>query len=179
MALGEAYSIAGSVKGLAAARDAFKALPEIARDAMADATFTTVSEIVRAAKQRLLANGSIQTRTLYNAITFSLSLKTGRGRAGIERVTTRVSNSSTSKRTFKIKGRIVSMTNKAGVASQRIMRPSKYGHLVEFGGRGGKLRARPFMLPATESQRLPYLERCKNAGKVMERQMAVIGMRNL
>jgi hypothetical protein len=173
------FSIEGNVAGLRSAKAAFQALPEIVRDAMADATFTTVSEIARIAKQRLSANGSIQTRTLYNALGFTMSMKTGRGRAGIQNVTTRVSNDSSSKRTFKVKGRVVTTVNRSGVAASRIVRPTKYGHLVEFGARGGKMRAAPFMLPATENQKAPYLDRCKRAGKVIEQQTSAIGARGI
>ncbi len=173
------FAIEGHVAGLKSAKAAFQALPEIARDAMADATFTTASEIARIAKQRLLSNGSILTRTLYNAIGFTMNMKTGRGRAGIQNVTTRVSNDSSSKRTFRVKGRVVTTVGRSGVATSRIVRPSKYGHLVEFGGRGGKMPAKPFMIPAAENQKAPYLDRCKRAGKVIEQQTAAIGARGI
>lgn len=174
----DAYAIAGYVQGLREAKAAFQALPEITRDAMNDATFTTVSEIARLAKQRVLTSPSVQTRTLYNALGFTMNYKNGRGRAGIQNVTTRVSNTAIRK-TFKVKGRIVSRVSRDGKVSQRIVRPSKYGHLVEFGGRGGKMPAEPFMIPATESQKGPYLERCTRAGKQIEQQAANIGMRNI
>jgi hypothetical protein len=173
------FAVEGHVAGLRQAKAAFQALPEITRDAMAAATFTTVSEIARIAKQRLLANGSIQTRTLYNALGFTMNMKNGRGRAGIQNVTTRISNDSASKRTFKVKGRIVSTVSRSGAVTQRVVRPSKYGHLVEFGARGGQMRAAPFMLPAAENQKAPYLDRCRQAGKAIERHAANIGMRNL
>lgn len=173
-----AYAIQGYIQGLREAKAAFQALPEITRDALNDATFTTVSEIARLAKQRVLTSPSIQTRTLYNAIGFSMNVKNGRGRAGIQNVTTRVSNTAIRK-TFKVKGRIISRVSRDGKVSQRIVRPSKYGHLVEFGGRGGKMPAEPFMIPATESQKAPYLDRCKRSGKTIEQDAAAIGMRNL
>ena len=173
------FAVQGHIAGLRQAKAAFQALPELTRDAMAAATFTTVSEIARIAKQKLLANGSIQTRTLYNAIGFTMNTKNGRGRVGIQNVTTRVSNDLSSKRTFRVKGRVVTTVGRSGVATSRIVRPSKYGHLVEFGGRGGKMRAAPFMLPAAENQKAPYLDRCKRAGKVIEQQTAAIGARGI
>jgi hypothetical protein len=35
------------------------------------------------------------------------------------------------------------------------------------------------MIPATEAQAEPYLQRCRAAGSVIERNTAAIGMRNL
>ena len=173
------FSIQGHAESLRQAKAAFQALPAITAEAMADATFTTASEIARIAKQQLLSNGSIWTRTLYDSIGFNMNMKTGRGRVGIKNVTTRISNDSASKRTFKVKGRVITTTSSSGVSKSRIVRPSKYGHLVEFGGRGGKMAAKPFMIPAAESQKGPYLDRCRHAGKVIERNAAAIGMRGL
>lgn len=39
--------------------------------------------------------------------------------------------------------------------------------------------AEPFMIPATESQKAPYLDRCKRSGKTIEQDAAAIGMRNI
>lgn len=174
----DAYAIAGRVQGLREAKAAFQALPELTRDGLNDATFTTVSEIARLAKLRLLTNPSIATRTLYNAVGFSMNWKSGRGKAGIQNMTTRVSNTSV-RRTFRVKGRIVTTTRRDGSVQSRVVRPSKYGHLVEFGARGGQMPKEPFMIPATESQQQPYLQRCQRAGKQIEQQAAAIGMRNL
>lgn len=172
------YAIAGHVQGLREAKAAFQALPEVTRDALNDATFTTVSEIARLAKLRLKMNPSVDTGTLYNAVGFQMNWKSGRGRAGIQNVTTRVSNVAM-KRTFKVKGRIVSAVSRSGQVRQRIVRPTQYGHLVEFGGRGGEMRPEPFMVPSAEAQQAPYLERCQRAGKAIERRMAARGGRVL
>jgi len=55
--------------------------------------------------------------------------------------------------------------------------PWRYAHLVEFGG--VRLHAQPFMIPAAEQEKAPFLARYKAAGAAIERNMANIGMRNL
>lgn len=171
-----AFAIAGHVQGLREAKAAFQALPAITRDALANATFATTSEIARIAQQRLRSNPSIRTRTLHDAIGFQMNWKSGRGRAGIKNVTTTLRVNG---RKVKVKGRIVAGRNGSASTAQgaKRIRPSQYGHLVEFGGRSGKMPAEPFMIPAAESQKGPYLDRCKHAGKAIEQRMSAIGRR--
>lgn len=155
-------AIAGHVQGLREAKAAFQALPEIVRDAMLAATELTVSEIARHAKARIQSSPSIQTRSLLNAIAWRVTRSNGRGRVGVTNATTAIAGTGGSalKRT-----------------GARLIRPARYAHLVEFGTRDSA--AEPFMVPAAESQKQPYLERCKHAGKVIEQKSAVIGMRHL
>lgn len=175
------YSAAGQaglavkIQGLREAKAAFQKLPEITRDAMNVATFTTVSEIARLAKGRVLASPSVQTRALYNAIGFSVTPTNGRGRAGIQNVTTSVSR--VNGRNVKVKGIVTSSRRHVVMGGALVRNPRRYAHLVEFGSR--KMKAEPFMLPAAESQKQPYLDRCMKAGKVIEQQMAAIGGRLL
>jgi HK97 gp10 family phage protein len=170
-------AIQAHVQGLREAKAAFQALPEIVRDAMLDATETTVREIVRHAKARVTNSPSIQTRSLLNAIAWSINRKSGLGKAGVTSgSTTGYFSAGTGvagelkKRT--IKGVIIGSGRKA-----RLVRPSRYAHLVEFGAR--HMKAEPFMMPAAESQKQPYLSRCRAAGKQIEKNTAAIGARNL
>lgn len=55
--------------------------------------------------------------------------------------------------------------------------PWRYAHFVEFGST--RLHAQPFMIPAAEGEKGPFLARYKAAGPGIERTMANIGMRNL
>src|SRR3954468_19457828 len=80
--------LAAKIQGLREAKAAFQALPEVFRNRLLAATETTLSEIVRAAKARVLSSPSVQTRNLYNAIGYSLTKSNGRGKAGIQNVTT-------------------------------------------------------------------------------------------
>jgi len=135
------------IRGLKEAKAAFQALPEVFRERLGDATETTVREIVRGAQNRLASSPSIRTRALYNAVIWSMSRKTGRGRAGISNVSIG-----------------------AGGAEARSDKPSQRAHFVEFGT--SKMKAEPFMIPAAESQIQPYLDRCRAAGKEAERDLA-------
>jgi HK97 gp10 family phage protein len=157
----DAAAIAGHIQGLREAKAAFQALPEIVRDRLNVATSTTASEIARAAKANLLASPSIQTRSLYNHVTWSMNEKNGRAKVGVASGTTRGTGASAK---IKFKGVVV---------GGKLIRPSRYAHLVEKGTR--HFEAEPFMLPAAESQTAPYLDRCERAGKQIEGAVAAIG----
>lgn len=172
----DSTATAGYVQGLREAKAAFQALPEVTRDRLNDATRVTVQEISRLGKASVLASPSIQTRTLYNAIGWSLNEKNGRGRAGVSNITTTINLGD---RKIRIKGNLVA--GRGGSASigagAKLIRPSRYAHLVEFGAR--HMPAEPFMIPAAETETQPYLRRCVAAGKLIETDLAHIGSRNL
>ena len=180
-----ADAIAGHVQGLREAKAAFQALPEVVRDRMLDATETTVREIVRHAQARLASSPSIRTRTLYNHVKWSVNKKNGRGKAGVATGTTTMTERANfakgviGGRTIRVKGILVAGKGGSASTSQgaKLIRPSRYAHLVEFGAR--HMPAEPFMIPAAESQKQPYLDRCRAAGKHVEKDVAHIGMRNL
>lgn len=166
-----AASLSGHIRGLREAKAAFQAMPALMREDLNDATELTVREISRHAQARVQSSPSIRTRTLLNAIGWSLNRKSGRGRAGVSNVTTTISNPSlgtVGRATVKIKGAIVSHRGRT-----LLVRPSRYAHLVEFGAR--HMRAEPFMIPSTEGQKQPFLDRCRHAGKKLETQMAAKG----
>lgn len=158
-------AIAGYVRGLKEAKAAFQALPQIVRDALNTATEATAREIARNAKARVLASPSIQTRSLYDAIGWSMNKNNGRGRAGISNVTTTIRVGG---KAFRIKGKVV---------GSRLIRPSRYAHLVEFGAR--HMPAEPFMIPSAEIETPAYLRRCQLAGRQIEKDAAAVGARYL
>lgn len=172
----DANAIAGHVRGLSEAKAAFQALPDAMRVRLNGATRTTLSEIVRHAKARIQASPSIETRSLYNSIAFSLNERSGRGRAGVNNGTTTITMGD---RKIRIKGTLKAGTGGSALTSAgaKLIRPSRTAHLVEFGSRN--MRAEPFMIPAAKSQEQPYLDRCRQAGKEVEQDLAAIGMRNL
>lgn len=133
------------VQGLREAKAAFQALPVVFRDRLLSATETTASEIVRAARARVLASPSVQTRRLYDAIEYRITKTNGRARVGV--------------------------TNVAFPDSRGFVdRPALRAHFVEFGTRN--MPAEPFMIPAAESQTQHYLTRCQAAGREAERDLA-------
>jgi len=172
----DATALAGHIRGLREAKAAFQALPAAMRERTNDATETTVREIARHAQSRILSNPSVQSRSLYKAIGWSLNKNNGRGRAGVANVTSTITLGSGKK--FRVKGILVAGKGGSASTSQgaKLIRPSRYAHLVEFGTR--RQQAEPFMMPAAKSQEQPYLQRIIRAGKDVEKDLAAIGMRN-
>lgn len=153
-------------------------MPVIMQEHLNDATELTLREIVRLAKHRIQSSPSIRTRALFNSIGYTLNRKSGRGKAGVSSGTTTISNptlGAVGKSTVKVKGILIPGRGGSALKSMgaKLIRPSRTAHLVEFGAR--HMPAEPFMIPATESQTQPYLERCRGAGKLMERDVAQIG----
>jgi len=161
------------IKGLKEAKAAFQALPQIVRDRMNVATETTVREIARQAKAHILASPSVRTRALYNAIGWSMNTKNGRGKVGVQRVTTTLTIGG---RAIKVKGIIVAGNGGSALTSRGAKKivPSRYAHFVEFGT--VKMPAEPFMIPSAEAEKQPYLSRCRAAGRSIEEDTARIGM---
>lgn len=163
-----ASAITAHVQGLREAKAAFQAVPEVFRERLADATETTVKEIARAAQARLLSSPSVQTRNLLNAVGWTMNRSNGRGKAGIQNVTTTLQ---VGNRRIRVKGIVKAgaggSASKAAGAS--IDRPARRAHYVEKGTR--KMPAEPFMLPAAESQEQPYLSRTMAAGQLAERDL--------
>jgi hypothetical protein len=164
-------AISAKILGLSQAKAAFQKLPEIAREEYNRATWTTLSEIARIAKQNILANPSVRTRALYDHVGFTLNEKSGQGRVGIRKGETRIvvpSAGGGKARTIRVKGIIVAGRNGSALRSQgaKVIRPTSYGHLVEF------RHKEPFMVPAAKAQQQPYLDRMRVASRAIEKQMA-------
>jgi HK97 gp10 family phage protein len=165
-----------TVLGLREAKAAFQKMPAAFRDALNDATEVTVREIARNAKARIIASPSIRTRALLNHITWSMNARTGRGRAGVASGTTTLTVNG---RKVRVRGIIIAGKGGSARTSQgaKKINPSRYAHFVEFGT--VRMPAEPFMLPATEGQKGPYLQRCQAAGRTAERTLANVGSRFL
>lgn len=170
----DAAAIGAHIRGLRELKAAFQQLPQITRERMNDATETTVREIVRHAKEHLIASPSIVTRSLYNAVGWSLNRNNGRGRAGVMSVWTTLMVGTTK---VKVKGIIVPGKGGSALisAGARQINPRRYAHLVEFGAR--HMPAEPFMIPAADAQKGPALDRMKRAGQDIERDMTTVGSR--
>lgn len=171
-----AGAVSKYVRGMSAAKAAFQALPEIVRARMLDATEATVREIARGAQSRLVSSPSIQTRSLYNHVAWRVTKTNGRGRVGISSGSTTITVGG---KKVRVKGIVVA--GRGGSASKasgaKVIRPSRYAHLIEFGSR--RFKAEAFMMPSAEAEKQPHLQRCIRAGKSIETDMAAIGRRNL
>lgn len=146
--------------GVKEAQAAFKTVaPEVRRQIIDHATWPTAQAISQDAKARVHRRFGF----LHRQIGASINRRTGTAVAGI------------TKGSFPVPGVGGSALTSKGAL---LARPTKYGHLVEFGHGGPHpAPAFPFMLPAAEFQKQPYLSRCRAAGKVAERNLANTGLR--
>lgn len=165
-------ALANHIQGLREAKAAFQALPQITRDRLNAATETTASEIVRGAKARILSSPSVRTRALYSAIAYTMNKANGRAKAGVQTLTTTFLSAGVK---VKIKGRYDQASD--GSWNPTKIQPTRYAHLVEFGTKS--MPAEPFMVPATEAEKLFYLQRCQAAGRLIEHDVAAVGARTL
>lgn len=170
------------VSGLRAAKDAFKALPQVTRDRTNQAVEDTTQAIYRGAVRRVAPHRRYGFLQRY--LDTSMNRKTGTGKVGLPRLAAVIPAGPSAgfmsrtvragKRRFEIIGRPT-----AGHGT-RVVYPSKYAHLVEFGHRRGRgtsaAPAYPFMIPSAEAERSKFLTRCQEAGRGIERDMAAIGL---
>jgi HK97 gp10 family phage protein len=144
-------AIRGNVKGLIAARKAFKALAPEMQAQLSEATERTVWAVQR----RATTNVAIDTGTLRDHIEGRFSARSGFGRVGVK------------------DGR-VAIAGKGGSAltsqGARVLEARRYAHMVEFGT--SDTAAQPFMMPAAEAERGAYAQRLREAGKRAERNLA-------
>lgn len=146
------------IDGLKEMQAAFRRLDPVVREAMADAAYVTAMEVARLAKANLRPGHGFRTGQLQRALGASVNRRTGEARAGIRKGFNRA-----------VAGAGGSALRSRGA---RLHVPTKIGHLVEF-GHGGRPSARPhpFMRPAYENQKGPFLDRARRAGKVIEDRM--------
>lgn len=137
-----------AIKGLRECRAAFKALPDITKEALVDAAEETAEQVRAGAVRRV----PVRFGFLRDHIEKKVNRKTGVARVGVTKGT-------------------------ATTPDGKTVEPSRYSHLVEFGSVNGS--AQPFMIPAAEAEREPYLNRVRKAGKEIERDTAAIGLRFL
>lgn len=129
------------LEGLAELKRAFKALPEVTRDRLNDATSKTAFAILQREKSLV----PVRTGALRDALDWSMSEKTGIARVGVRK----------------------------GATGPDGERPGLYAHLVEFGHAGSHPAGpHPFAIPAAEAERENYLERCREAGRKVERDLS-------
>lgn len=136
----------GAVRGLKQTRAAFRRVHPVMQRHLNGATRLTAIRVLQAAQRRV----QIRYGFLNEALGTSFSKKTGVAKVGIDR-----------------KAEFVTPAGKKA-------KPSKYGHLVEFGTTHS--RAFPFMLISAEEQREPYLQRSRAAGKSAEAEMAALAV---
>lgn len=138
-----------AVKGLSAAKAAFKALEPMLRANLADANGQTAQMIAFRAQQ----NVRRRTGTLAAHIRWTLSKVSGIAKVGIgprEDVTIR--------------------------GQKNPEQPTHIAHLIEFGHGGPHpADAFAFLIPATESERDRHLDRVRAAGQTTEQQLGGFG----
>lgn len=174
-----AAAISAYITGMREAKAKFKALPVFMQEKRLSVNAATVAAVALGARQRLLASPSIQTRSLLNHVQWKITKTNGQALAGVtsgstvQQVTVRVGNAAVLKK-IRSKGIIIAGRGGSALTSQgaKIIKPSRYAHLVEFGM--SKAPAEPFMIPATNAQKEPHLQRWRAAGRELEREMAGI-----
>jgi hypothetical protein len=168
------------VEGLREAKAKFAALPPFMQQKRIDVNSATAAAVALGAKQNLIASPSIRTRSLYNHVNWKITKTSGVALVGVtsgstvQRMTVRVGNAAVLKN-VRVKGIVIAGRGGSALTSQgaRLIRPSRYAHLIEFGW--SKAPAEPFMIPATARQKEPHLQRWRAAGKQLERDMAGVG----
>lgn len=168
-----------TVTGLKEARAAFRRLPDVVRERMADATEQSCTRLLSDARRRVAPHRRYGFLERYLAQ--SINRKSGEGRVGLPRVAAVIpagaSPSDTRTAVIRRKGASTFHVYGAGRAKgAKVVYPSKYGHLVEFGHRRGRGHAEapayPFMIPAAEAEKGHYLQGCRKAGQQIERDMS-------
>jgi hypothetical protein len=169
-----------AVLGLKAAQAAFKALPDVARERLGDAAEDTAIRVLAGARRRVASHRRYGFLERY--LDRSMNRTTGEARVGLPRRAAVIPGGAApgSARTGVIRRRGAATFDVYGSGSAqgaRVVYPSKYAHLVEFGhGRGaGKSSAPayPFMIPAAEAEKQSFLRACQEAGQKIERDLSV------
>lgn len=143
----------GSVKGLSQAKRAFREVEPTMKAAISEATRETAQIIAADAARRLQRGRGVRTGLLKGQIGFSHSATSGFARVGIK------------KGTFWLH-----LPNGKRVQH----RPTRIGHLVEFGhgGQRGPAQASPYMIPAADAQRSAYVQRIRAKSRDAEKALA-------
>ena len=143
------------IDGLKEAIATFRQLATVTQEAFTDAIRVTASEIVRVAQSRLTPGHGFQTGALQRALGFRVSPKTGQAWIGIRRG-----------------------ASGSAAPGRTPHRPTRVGHLIEFGHGGPHpARAYPFLKPAVAGEQSAFMARCRAAGPEIERNMAAVGAR--
>ncbi|MGE3840050.1 MAG: hypothetical protein AB7I50_00540 [Vicinamibacterales bacterium] len=172
-----AGAISAYIDGMRQAKARFQALPVVMQEKRLNVNSATAAAVAVGARQRLLSSPSIQTRSLLNHVKWKVTKTNGTALVGVtsgstvQQVTVRVGNAAVLKK-VRSKGIIIAGRGGSALKSQgaKIIRPSRYAHLIEFGWL--KAPAEPFMIPATNAQKEPHLQRWRAAGREIERDLA-------
>lgn len=165
-----AAAIGAHIQGLRELKAQFQRLPEVVRDRLNAETEWAVRRGVQTAQRNLESNPSIDTGALRDQIGWAMNWKAGRGSFGVKPATTTFRSGG---KRIRIKGIVKSNAKSAqGFTKDQ---PSRRAHFVEFGTR--KMKSEPFMLPAAEAIKAPYLARVLRSGKSIERDMSTVGGR--
>ena len=170
-------AIGAHVLGMREAKARFQALPPFMQEKRIDVNSATAAAVVLGAKQRLLSSPSIQTRTLYDHVVWKINKNTGVATAGVTSGSTVVNVRPGVRKNVRVKGIVIAGRGGSALTSKgaKLIRPSRYAHLVEFGT--VHFTAEPFQGPSAAAQVGPYLDRWRAAGRQLEREMA--GLANL
>lgn len=141
-----------TILGLKEAQATFRQLPAIAREAFNEAISNTAEHIVDRARGSLVPGSGYRTGQLKQALGWNINKRSGSAKVGVRKGFERFQPGRT----------------------DRLHRPTKVGHLVEFGHSGGA-SPHPFLVPAAEASKSFFLAQCRAAGPTLERDMARIG----
>lgn len=169
-----AGAISAWVDGKREAKAKFQALPSFMQEQRIHVNSATAAAVALGARQRLIASPSIQTRSLLNHVAWKVSKTNGSATVGVTSGSTVLTFGHMGSVMKKIRVKGIVIAGRHGSASvargARVIRPSRYAHLVEFGWE--KAEAEGFMVPSTDAQKDLHLQRWRAAGKQLERDMA-------
>jgi hypothetical protein len=161
--MAERFSI--RIEGLKAARAAFKQLSEKLQVELGTAALTTArATMARAGAKVPVRHDAIPGYSggaLRDAISAKLDARTGEAKCGL--MFKRIAIAGTGGSALKSKG-------------ARLIQPTKYGHLVEFGFhhyRAGWIAGTSFMISSAEEERSNYVALCSKVGKDVSQQLSM------
>lgn len=184
------------VVGLEQARAQMRRLPEDARLAWWDVTAKTAAAIVARARAAIpvrhtnlpegYSGGALRTHFAWEQAPTDTAARIGiervaivvrtRGRRGAG-VTTFADHKFKRARDGKWRRRTLSRRamDRLQAGGAKVIRPTKYGHLQEFGA--PHHRARPFLRPAAQAEQAAFEQRSRKAQAEVERLLAAAGYR--
>lgn len=169
-----AGAISAYIAGMREAKAKFQALPVFMQEKRLNVNAATAAAVALGARQRLLSSPSIQTRSLLDHVRWKITKTNGQALVGVTsgRSTVMFGHMGGTTKKIRVKGILIAGRGGSALKSQgaKIIRPSRYAHLVEFGW--SKAQAEPFMIPATNAQKEPHIQRWRAAGRQLERDMA-------
>ena len=153
----------------------FAALPPFMQEKRINVNSATAAAIAIGARQRLISSPSIQTRHLYDHVQWSINKRTGVAKVGVTAGSSMVNVRPGVRKNVRVKGILIAGRGGSALRSKgaRLDVPARRAHLIEFGW--SHAPAEPFMIPSTDAQKGPHLDRWRAAGRQLERDMAGLG----